>query len=104
VGAVIIPNYAIIQGLDGNDWYALLKARRVDDQTPVLLKTARRNPQGATDVELLEREFETLRELLIEGVPRVYELLRHDGRCCLVLEDRGGRTASGSVRIASRRS
>jgi len=74
---MIIPNYEIIHELDGNDWYALHKGRRLEDQTPVLLKTARRNPQGAADVELLEREFETRRELFIEGVPRVYELLRH---------------------------
>jgi len=87
---MVIPNYEIIQEIDGNDWYALSKGRRVEDQTPVLLKTARRNPQGAATVELLEREFETLRELFIEGVPRVYELLRQDGQCCLVLEDRGG--------------
>ena len=90
VGAMIIPNYEIIQELDGNDWYALARGRRVEDQTPVLLKTARRNSQGAAAFELLEREFETLRELFIEGVPRVYELLRQDGQCCLVLEDRGG--------------
>ncbi|HLF82807.1 MAG TPA: protein kinase, partial [Blastocatellia bacterium] len=87
---MIIPNYEIIQELDGNDWYALRKGRRLEDQSPVLLKTARRNPQGAADVELLEHEFETLRELFIEGVPRVYELLSHDDQCCLVLEDRGG--------------
>ena len=87
---MIIPNYEIIHELAGNDWYALHKGRRIEDQTPVLLKTARRNPQGAADVDLLEREFEALRELFIEGVPRVYELLRHDGRCWLVFEDRGG--------------
>ncbi|MFY9607735.1 MAG: sigma 54-interacting transcriptional regulator [Blastocatellia bacterium] len=87
---MVIPNYEIIQELDGNDWYALRKGRRVEDQTPVLLKTARRNPQGGAAVELLEHEFETLRELFIEGVPRVYELLRQEGQCCLVLEDRGG--------------
>src|SRR5262245_13333528 len=85
-----IPNYEITQELDGNDWYSLSRGRRVEDQTPVLLKWARRSPQGAAAVELLEREFETLRELFIEGVPRVYELLRQDGQCCLVLEDRGG--------------
>lgn len=51
---------------------------------------ARRNPEGRADVELLEYEFETLRELITEGVSRVYEFSRDDGRCYLVLEDRGG--------------
>jgi predicted ATPase/transcriptional regulator with GAF, ATPase, and Fis domain len=85
---MIIPNYEIIEELSGNDWYALHKGRRIEDQTPVLLKTPRRDPQSAVDVELLEREFETLRELSIQGIPRIYQLLRHDGRCWLVLEDR----------------
>ena len=87
---MIIPNYEIIRELAGNDWYALLKGRRVPDQTPVLLKTVRRNPQSGAGVDLLECEFETLRKLFIEGVPRVYELLRQDDQCYLVLEDRGG--------------
>lgn len=87
---MIIPNYEISQELTGNDWCAILRGRRMDDLAPVLLKTPRRNPQSAADVELLEREFETLSELSIEGVPRVRELLRHNLPCCLVLEDRGG--------------
>src|SRR5512144_1146973 len=90
MGAIGIPNYEIVQELRGNDWYALYKARRVEDQTPVLLKTPRRNPLIAAEVELLEREFETLRGLFIEGVPRVFELSSHDANCFLVLEDRGG--------------
>ncbi len=85
-----IPNYEIVQELDGNDWYALRRARRLEDQTPVLLKTSRRNPQGAAEAELLEHEFETLREFIIEGVPRAYEILSNDGQSCLILEDRGG--------------
>jgi hypothetical protein len=85
-----IPSYKIIQELDGDDLYALLRARRLDDQRPVLLKMARRNPEGRADIELLEYEFETLRELITEGAPRVYEFSRDDGRCYLVLEDRGG--------------
>ncbi|HWO01849.1 MAG TPA: serine/threonine-protein kinase PknK, partial [Blastocatellia bacterium] len=87
---MIIPNYEIIEELEGNDWYALYRGRRIEDQRPAVLKTARRNPQVAADVELLEREFQTLHELFIEGVPRAYELIRHDGGCVLVLEDRGG--------------
>ncbi len=87
---MVIPNYEIFHELAGNDWYSLYKGRRIEDQTPVLLKTLRRNQLGDADLELLEREFETLRELLIDGVPRVFELLRHDGGCWLVLEDRGG--------------
>jgi predicted ATPase/transcriptional regulator with GAF, ATPase, and Fis domain len=87
---MIIPNYESLEKLDGNDWYVLYRGRRIEDQTPVLLKTTRRDRPRIADAELLEREFETLRELFVEGVPRVYEVVAQDGRCYLVLEDRGG--------------
>lgn len=85
-----IANYEITRELEGTKWYSLYRARRVEDQTPVLLKTPRGNSQAAAGDALLETEFETLREILIEGVPRAYELLRHDGQAWLVMEDRGG--------------
>jgi serine/threonine protein kinase len=88
---MIIPKYKTIQELSGNDWYALHRGQRVEDQTPVLLKTTRRITQDTADVELLQREFETLRQLSIAGVTGVYEFLRHSAPCCLVMEDRGGK-------------
>ena len=85
-----IPNYVVIQELGGNEWYTLSRGRRIGDQTPVLLKTARQSLHGVAARELLEGEFETLCALSIEGVPRAYELSSHDESCHLVLEDRGG--------------
>src|SRR5689334_4208418 len=85
-----IPNYEILQELTENDCYVLYRGLRVNDRIPVLLKTSRRERNTAADAILIEREFETLRALLIEGVPRAYELLRHDERLVLVMEDRGG--------------
>jgi hypothetical protein len=49
---MIIPNYDFVEELAGNDLYALHKGRRIEDRTPVFLKTPRRNPQSAVDVEL----------------------------------------------------
>ena len=89
-GDIIIPNYEIVQELSGNEWHLLCRGRRLEDQVPVLLKTQRRNTQSTVEAELLEREFETLNRLGVEGVVRAYELLRFDGSTCLVLEDPGG--------------
>ncbi len=85
-----LPGYEIIQEIARNDWQALHRARRHEDQHPVLLKTPQHTPPSQAEMDLLAREFEVLRELSIAGVPRVYDLLREDGDCCLVLEDRGG--------------
>jgi serine/threonine protein kinase len=86
---MMIPGYEVIQELSRTDWHVLHRGRRREDQRPVLLKTPRdsRAPAGG---ELLEREFKLLPELAIDGIPRALELLRHDGGCCLVLEDGGG--------------
>ncbi|HXU37698.1 MAG TPA: sigma 54-interacting transcriptional regulator [Blastocatellia bacterium] len=88
--AVTIPNYALNQELGGDARCVLYRGLRIEDQIPVLLKSPRDNSQSAADTELIEREFQTLRELVIEGVPRVYDLVRYEGRCWLALEDRGG--------------
>jgi hypothetical protein len=85
-----IPGYEVTQELARRNWYALHRGRRLEDKRPVLLKTPRHDPPGVTEVGWLEREFEFLRALSVPGVPRAYALLRHNGSCCLVLEDHGG--------------
>lgn len=86
---ITIPNYELNRELGGDARYVLYRGLRIEDQIPVLLKSSRDSPSAA-DAELIEREFQTLRELVIEGVPRVYDLVRCEGRCWLALEDRGG--------------
>ncbi len=85
-----IHGYEIVHELSRNEWHALHRGRRRLDGMPVLLKAPSRDPVPAADVKLLEREYEILRDLAVPGVPRAWELLRHDGRCTLVLEDAGG--------------
>jgi len=87
---MMIPGYEVIREIGRNDWQALYRARRQTDQRPVLLKIPHRSAAGAIEIKLLEHEFETLRELALEGVTRAYDLIRDDGVFCLALEDRGG--------------
>jgi predicted ATPase/transcriptional regulator with GAF, ATPase, and Fis domain len=84
------PDYELIEELSRNKWHTLSRGRRRKDHQPVLLKVTRHDPPGVADVELLEREFESLRSLSFAGIPRAYELLRFEGGCGLVLEDPGG--------------
>jgi predicted ATPase/transcriptional regulator with GAF, ATPase, and Fis domain len=85
-----IPGYEVVQELGRNDWQTLYRGRRHADQQPVLLKLPQRHFSGVIGTRLLEHEFELLRQLSLAGVPRALELIRDDGLCCLVLEDRGG--------------
>ncbi len=84
------PNYEVTQDLSQNEWQTLYRGHRVTDQKPVLLKTLRQGSQSIGCAELLEHEFNLLRELSIEGIPRALELLRSDNGSCLVVEDGGG--------------
>ncbi len=84
------PNYEVTQDLSQNEWQTLYRGRRITDQKPVLLKTLRHGNQAISGGELLEREFNLLRELSLEGVPSALELLRSDNGSCLVIEDGGG--------------
>ncbi len=84
---MVVPGYEVAQEIARNDWQSLFRGNRSADGQPVLLKISNRGA-GA---EMLEHEFELLRELTIAGVPRVLELLPlDDGNRCLALEDRGG--------------
>ena len=81
-----IPGYEVLEYLSQTDLYTLRRGHRLADGVPVLLKTLRRLPMIAAEVELLEREAEILSGPHVQGVPRVYELLRYQGDCCLVTE------------------
>src|SRR5207247_10427544 len=96
-----IPGYELIEELTRNDLHDLQRGRSRKDKRPVLMKVPHRQPPNHTDIELLEREFQILKDLSVAGVLRPYEMFRMNGRCCLVLEDRGGaplRSLRGSRR------
>src|SRR5262245_39245608 len=89
------PNYEVTQDLSQNEWQTLYRGYRVTDQKPVLLKTLRRGNQAIGGGELLEREFNLLCELSLEGIPRALALIRSESGSCLVIEDcRGGPRSS----------
>ena len=92
-----VAGYEIVRELVATDWFALYKATRVSDNAPVLLKTL--GSSAAGEAQLLEREFEILSELSIEGIPRAHELIRQEHACWLVLDDRAG-VALNEVRSA----
>jgi predicted ATPase/transcriptional regulator with GAF, ATPase, and Fis domain/tRNA A-37 threonylcarbamoyl transferase component Bud32 len=82
-------DYELIQELTRSDWYYLHKARRIDNQKNVLLKSPLRNPPDRADLDLLEREFEILQGLSLPGVPGALEMHSGERNCYLVMEDKG---------------
>jgi predicted ATPase/transcriptional regulator with GAF, ATPase, and Fis domain len=86
--------------------HVVLRGSRVTDGVPVLLKGPQRQPPPPSQVEDLRREFALLGELSVPGLPRAYELVRHDGNSWLVLEDTGAvplasLLAAGAIDVAT---
>ncbi len=89
----MLAGYEVTQELLKNDWQVLVRARRVDDQRPVLLKTIPSHSQWLAHGELLEREFQLLKQLSVPGIPVPIEVVSPEvtgERWWLVLEDPGG--------------
>jgi predicted ATPase len=85
---VIVLGYKVVQEIVRNDLFALYRCQRDKDNKSVLLKILHTHLSDSIAVEMLEREFEILRALKIEGVPQCLELNKENAR--LVLEDNGG--------------
>lgn len=65
----------------------VLRARRVRDNRPVILKTVRHEHPPIRDVARLRHEFTLLKKLDVPGVVSALELLGSGSRPALVLED-----------------
>src|SRR5262245_24766639 len=84
-----VPSYDIGDELSRHGAYVVYRGIRQGDRTPVLLKTPRRPQPAARDLDGLQREFELLAGLTVDGIPRALDFIRRDDFTCLVFEDRG---------------
>lgn len=69
--------------------HLLLRARRVSDDRPVVLKAAAADPASEAELGVLVQEHELLRQLGFPGVVQALALEARDGQLFLVLEDAG---------------
>ena len=77
--------------MGGGPLLALHRARRRSDGQAVLLKTVRGGMHAGTAVQQLQRELRVSRQLNIDGVTRVLDLVEAGDTTALVLEDFGCR-------------
>ncbi len=93
---MMVSDYEVGEELARNERFLLYRGRSRQDGRPVLLKTPSRDLTSAFAMRLLEHEYAILQGLTLSGVIRVHDLLRHERRCSLVLED-GGETPLQSL-------
>jgi predicted ATPase/GAF domain-containing protein len=94
-----IAGYELIEPLHSSRRSVISRARRQHDGFPVVVKLLQPS-STAEDGESLRSACEIMRVLRHQGVPAPVELLRHEGRLALVMEDAGG---ISSDRLVKRR-
>jgi PAS domain S-box-containing protein len=81
-----LPGYTVAEEVHHGRRRVVYRATRDRDGARVILKTVADATGGAAT---LGREYDLLRDLDLEGVPRAIELVNAGGRAVLVLEDAG---------------
>ena len=87
-----ILGYSVSETLHEGNTSAVLRATSDSDHHHVILKTSVQGYPASTQVALLTKEYNTLRELEIDGVNKVLELVTFENKPVLVMEDIGGIT------------
>jgi predicted ATPase/class 3 adenylate cyclase len=85
----VVAGYELADELHSSRRSLVCRGRRQEDARPVVLKLLQPS-STAEDGEGLRSAYEVLRALRHPGVPTPLELLRHEGRLALVVEDAGG--------------
>lgn len=87
-----ILGYSVNETLHEGNTSAVLRAVSNSDHHRVILKTFVKGHPGSTQIALLTKEFNTLRDLEIDGVNKVIDLVTFENKPVLVMEDIGGIT------------
>ena len=82
----LLPGYTVTEEVYRSRRRVVYRATRVSDGARVVLKTL---VDGSGGAGALRREFELIRSLDLEGVPRAIELVTVGDREILLLEDAG---------------
>lgn len=86
----VLTEYRLGERVHQSGRTIICRAIRLSDQAPCILKIPQNEHPPPSELERLEREYETLKSLPLDGVIRVYALARYKSRLALVMEDFGG--------------
>jgi predicted ATPase/signal transduction histidine kinase len=85
-----LPGYDLDVLLHDSSTSAVYRARRQSDGARVVVKRTHGSAVSARQLTRYRNEIEILKSLQSDGVIKAFDLLRHQGRLALVLEDFGG--------------
>ncbi len=87
-----IPNYKVTNVIYKNENTITYQALRKTDQQRFILKTQTSEFPSLKEISKLQHEYEIIKDLKCDCIISVQEIIRHQNRLFLVLEDLNGKT------------
>lgn len=89
-----VGNYEVVKTVYESRKTLILRAIRLDNEQRVILKSTTDEFPSRKDITRFQVEFNLVRKIESEHVIKAFELLRHENRYWMVLEDFGGEPLS----------
>jgi len=81
------PGYAIEEQIGETLHSIVFRARKDGQDDTVVVKILKSDHIAAADIARFKHEYELIRSIKSEGIVRVHDIIKHNGRLALVLED-----------------
>ncbi len=85
----ILPEYQIDEVIYESANSAVYRGKRSKDNQPVILKALKEDYPGPADIARYQNEFKLLHDLDLEGVITALDIVQHQNRPIIILEDFG---------------
>src|SRR5262245_38405330 len=88
----MIPGYTIQEEIFRGRKRVVFRGLKEPEKNPVIIKTISTEFPSHSDLTILKREYEIIKNLNADGIARVYGLEKYHKNLALILQDIGGRT------------
>lgn len=85
-----LEDYTITEEVYSDNKVLIYRGYQQSTSTPIILKTLNTEYPSPDEISQIQHEYELIRQLHLTGSVRPYQLLKHQNRFVLVLEDIGG--------------
>ena len=89
---MLIPGYQLREVIHESETTIIYRATKIQNQTPVLVKTLKTEYPTTTDIAKIKHEYEIVKNLDIPGIAKFYSWQKHNNCLALILEDCGNQS------------
>jgi predicted ATPase/serine phosphatase RsbU (regulator of sigma subunit)/tRNA A-37 threonylcarbamoyl transferase component Bud32 len=85
-----IQDYVIIEKIAETRGSLVYRGRKEDEQDTVVIKVLKTRYPSLSEIARYKQEYELIKSIDLDGVIKTYDLLEHNGKFALILEDFDG--------------